>query len=264
MCSVRVDPAGLAVEVNATGTLRQRLVSALEASGIAIGRNHDDSAGHVRIVAENLSQHVAVGPLRNCLGADHATPILVVSPECSPLAARRAIRAGAHAVILAPDLEKTLAPAVRAVAAGLSALPMPLRNAAETAPHSPTASAKVLRRAIAGKSNSEIAEELFLAQSTVKSHLSSAYRKLGAGGREEASSLILDPDGGAAGRGLHRAGNPRTSGLARGDAALDRALNRSAPRPPTLLSGPPLYARKCANSEKTRVATLARDPPEPR
>ena len=37
---------------------------------------------------------------------------------------------------------------------------------------------------------------MFLAQSTVKSHLSSAYRKLGAGGRKEATSLILDPDAG--------------------------------------------------------------------
>ena len=195
MRSVRVDPAGLAVEVSAAGTLRQRLVSALEASGIALGRNHDGSSGQVRIVAENLSQHVAVGPLRNCLGADHATPILVVSPECSALAARRAIRAGARAVILAPDLEKTLAPAVRAVAAGLSVLPMLLRNAADR-PALSYREREVLRRVIAGKTNSEIAEELFLAQSTVKSHLSSAYRKLGAGGREEASSLILDPDGG--------------------------------------------------------------------
>ena len=72
---------------------------------------------------------------------------------------------------------------------------MPLRNAADR-PALSYREREVLRRAIAGKSNSEIAEELFLAQSTVKSHLSSAYRKLGAGGREEASSLILDPDEG--------------------------------------------------------------------
>ena len=38
---------------------------------------------------------------------------------------------------------------------------------------------EVLRLVIAGNTNSEIADSLFLAQSTVKSHLSSAYRKLG-------------------------------------------------------------------------------------
>ena len=54
----------------------------------------------------------------------------------------------------------------------------------------------MLRLAIAGNTNSEIASGMFLAQSTVKSHLSSAYRKLGAGSRKEATSLILDPDEG--------------------------------------------------------------------
>jgi DNA-binding NarL/FixJ family response regulator len=93
------------------------------------------------------------------------------------------MRAGANAVIVATDIEETLAPAVRAVAAGLSALPVPLRNAADR-PALSHREREVLRRAIAGKTNSEIAEEMFLPQSTVKSHLSSAYRKLGAGGRK--------------------------------------------------------------------------------
>jgi DNA-binding NarL/FixJ family response regulator len=185
----------LAVEVSATGALRQRIGAALEASGIAVHRNGDGSPAQVRIVAEDLAQHVAVGPLRARLGADHDSPVLVVSPECSPLAARRAIRAGANAVIVASELDDTLAPAVRAVAAGLSALPVVLRNAVDR-PALSYREREVLRRAIAGETNSEIAEGMFLAQSTVKSHLSSAYRKLGAGGRKEATSLILDPDEG--------------------------------------------------------------------
>ena len=123
------------------------------------------------------------------------TCIVIVSPGCSPVAARRAIRAGADSVILESHLEETLAPAVRAVAAGLSALPVPLRNAADR-PALSHREREVLRLAIAGNTNSEIASGMFLAQSTVKSHLSSAYRKLGAGGRKEATSLILDPDEG--------------------------------------------------------------------
>jgi DNA-binding NarL/FixJ family response regulator len=190
-----VDPSSLAVEVGATGALRQRVVAALEASGITLHKNGDGSPAQVRIVAEDLERHVSVGPLRARLGADRDSPVLVVSPECSPLAARRAIRAGANAVVVASDLEETLAPAVRAVAAGLSALPVPLRSAADR-PALSHREREVLRRAIAGKTNSEIAEGMFLAQSTVKSHLSSAYRKLGASGRKEATSLILDPDAG--------------------------------------------------------------------
>jgi DNA-binding NarL/FixJ family response regulator len=44
--------------------------------------------------------------------------------------------------------------------------------------------------------NSQIASELFLAESTVKSHLSSAFAKLGVSSRSEAVAVILDPERG--------------------------------------------------------------------
>jgi hypothetical protein len=47
-----------------------------------------------------------------------------------------------------------------------------------------------------GYMNSQIAEQLFLAESTVKSHLSSAFGKLGVRSRNEAVSLILDSERG--------------------------------------------------------------------
>lgn len=193
--SVPVDPPRLDVELRATGALGERIVATLRASGIAVHQNGSGAAAPVRVVAEDLARHVAVGPLRRRLRAGQGAHIVIVSPECSPLAARRAIRAGADSVILESHLEETLAPAVRAVAVGLSALPVPLRNAADR-PALSHREREVLRLAIAGNTNSEIASGMFLAQSTVKSHLSSAYRKLGAGGRKEATSLILDPDEG--------------------------------------------------------------------
>jgi DNA-binding NarL/FixJ family response regulator len=174
--------------------LGARIVAALQADGISV-RDSAGGADPVRIVAEDLALPMAVGRLRRLLGADRVARIVVVSEECSPIAARRAVRAGAASVILTSQLEETLAPAVRAVAVGLSALPVPLRGAAER-PALSHRECEVLRLAIAGNTNSEIAKGLFLAQSTVKSHLSSAYRKLGACSRKEATSLILDPDAG--------------------------------------------------------------------
>ena len=55
------------------------------------------------------------------------------------------------------------------------------------------------RTIVTGLTNAEIAGKLFLAESTVKSHLSSAFSKLGVSSRYEATSVILDPE---RGRGL--------------------------------------------------------------
>jgi len=45
-------------------------------------------------------------------------------------------------------------------------------------------------------SNAEIARNLYLSESNVKNHLSSAFAKLGVSSRNEAAELILDRDSG--------------------------------------------------------------------
>jgi len=51
---------------------------------------------------------------------------------------------------------------------------------------------EVLGMVVLGFSNADIARTLFLAESTVKSHLSSAFGKLGVRTRSEATAAILD------------------------------------------------------------------------
>ena len=192
--SLPVTTPRLQVQVAATGELRARIANTLAANSISV-QNGAIGDPDVRVVAEDLSRPVMVGPLRMRLAASLGPSIVIVSPDCGPMAARRAIWAGAASVVLESQLGEMLAAAVCAVAAGLSALPVPLRDA-PARPDLSHREREVLRLAIAGNTNSEIARGMFLAQSTVKSHLSSAYRKLGAGSRKEASSLILDPDEG--------------------------------------------------------------------
>jgi DNA-binding NarL/FixJ family response regulator len=185
----------LLVEVDAIGALGRRIVAVLEADGMSVLNVGAAASATIRVVSKDLGRPLSLGHLRDELCNGGGARVVVVSPDCGPLGVRRAIRAGADSVVLEPQLEAVLVPAVRAVSVGLSAVPVLLRGSADRLALS-YREREVLRLVIAGNTNSEIATSLFLAQSTVKSHLSSAYRKLGATNRKDAAALILDPDGG--------------------------------------------------------------------
>ena len=55
---------------------------------------------------------------------------------------------------------------------------------------------QILGLVVLGFTNREIADKLFLAESTVKTHLSSSFAKLDAHSRSEAAARILDPEAG--------------------------------------------------------------------
>jgi DNA-binding NarL/FixJ family response regulator len=177
---------------------------------MSVALNGASASPDIRVIAVDLSQPISLRRLREILG-DGNGRIVAVSPGCGPLGLRRAVRAGADSLVLEHELEDALAPAVRAVAAGLSVMPAVLRNGAERLAFSHR-EREVLRLAVTGHTNGEIARRLFLAESTVKSHLSSAYRKLGAGGRNEAASMIFDPDEGLAEFVLGRDAAARAAG----------------------------------------------------
>jgi DNA-binding NarL/FixJ family response regulator len=55
---------------------------------------------------------------------------------------------------------------------------------------------QILGLVVLGLTNREIAQKLYLAESTVKTHLSSAFRKIDARSRSEAVARITDPSSG--------------------------------------------------------------------
>jgi DNA-binding NarL/FixJ family response regulator len=111
---------------------------------------------------------------------------------------RRLLRAGADAVVFDGQAEACLALTVRAVHAGQIVVPRALRQHVVRQPLSHREK-QILRLVVRGFTNRQIADELYLAESTVKTHLSSAFTKLDTHSRAEVTALILDPD---EGRGL--------------------------------------------------------------
>jgi len=128
------------------------------------------------------------------------TYLVAVMPEDSRRGVRRALEAGADGVVFETEVETALPQTVRAVLAGQTAVPAAARHEVDR----PTLSSRekqVLGMVVMGMSNKTIAGKLFLAESTVKCHLSSAFSKLGVRSRNEAADLILH-SGSALGLGM--------------------------------------------------------------
>lgn len=119
-------------------------------------------------------------------------PIVAVLGDVGPHAVRKALGAGARGVISRATIDRTLVPCLAAVLSGQ--LCVPGASSDELArPVLSHREKQVLDLASRGLTNSEIGERLFLAESTVKSHLSTGFRKLGVRSRAEAAALVLDP-----------------------------------------------------------------------
>ena len=174
--------------------LRGRIVAALAADSISLGASGLGRAD-LAVLAFDLSRSNRITQLRAAVRELPVGGFTIVSPDSGPLGARRAIREGVAGIVLEDQVETALAPAVRAVAAGLTAIPVRLRTEADKKSLS-RRELEVLRLVAAGKTNREIALALFIAESTVKSHLTSLFRKVGVDSRKEIARLALDPDEG--------------------------------------------------------------------
>ena len=121
--------------------------------------------------------------------------ILAILTEVDRHSATEALDAGAHGIVLADEVERSIVAAVHAVGSGLVVVPEAARHAVRR----PTLSSRekqILSMVVIGLTNAEIAGKLHLAESTVKSHLSSIFQKLGVRSRRQAADVVLDPRSG--------------------------------------------------------------------
>jgi DNA-binding NarL/FixJ family response regulator len=139
------------------------------------------------------------GPALDEIRARADKRIVAIVDAVDGRSARAALDAGADAVVAAKDAAE-LPAVVEAVGAGYVCLPRELR-AAVAIPALSRREKQILGLVVLGLSNKEIAATLYVTESTVKSHLSSAFAKLGVSSRSAATTLILHPESGL-GRGI--------------------------------------------------------------
>ncbi|MGN6587516.1 MAG: helix-turn-helix transcriptional regulator [Solirubrobacterales bacterium] len=161
-------------------------------------------------VAGTVSAAVA-GELPALRRAQPEAPVAIVCAEVRPGELRGALAAGVNGIVLEEHLAATLETCIAAVRAGQVCVPR--QHAPQVEPATLSAREKqILGLVVMGYMNSEIAEQLFVAESTVKSHLSSAFSKLGVRSRNEAVDLIVDPERGLGMGILALGGEPIESG----------------------------------------------------
>jgi DNA-binding NarL/FixJ family response regulator len=122
-----------------------------------------------------------------------AAVVVVVLPAGEDPDAAGLLALGADGLLDEQHLDAGLGAVVRAAASGQVSVPARLRAALQP-PELSRREREVLALAVAGLTNAQIAERLVIAESTVKTHLTSAFRRIGVRSRREAATLVLASD----------------------------------------------------------------------
>jgi DNA-binding NarL/FixJ family response regulator len=193
--------------------VRRRFAELLAGAGIRIAAEAEDAPTLAATLGREAPDAIVVAPLdtpgitvqvRALRRRFRKVPLVAVLPSTDAAECRRAISAGADGAVLDRELERTLAVTVAAAAVGQISFPGGLRGTVDGPPLT-VRQRQVLSSMAIGLTNAQIAERLGLSESTVKSHLSSAFTKLGVASRAEAAALIrqrvdaVDPEGAQSG-----------------------------------------------------------------
>lgn len=136
--------------------------------------------------------------LEQILALDGGQRVALISGTGTPELAERALALGAAGYVPKTLAAKSLVNAVRFMAMGEQYAPLDfLRGAAEEPAHPlrerlTRREAEVLEGLVEGKSNKEIARDLEVTEPTVKLHVKTLYRKIGAHNRTQAAMIARD------------------------------------------------------------------------
>jgi DNA-binding NarL/FixJ family response regulator len=154
-------------------------------------RRHRPDITLMDIQMPNMNGTEAINRIRNEFPN---AKIMVLSTYSGDIQVLQAIKAGARGYIVKGHVHRELLDAIRSVHAGHKRIPPEI--AAELAEHAAddalsSREIDVLRLIAAGNANKQIADKLFIEETTVKSHVSSILSKLGANDRTHAVTIGL-------------------------------------------------------------------------
>jgi DNA-binding NarL/FixJ family response regulator len=206
------------VAVVATDDLMvQRIREALAHDEIEVSDRAVDVAGLTTaadgavaiVVARGKAGRECHALIRDATARFHDQPVVLIG-ALTPIGVHKALDAGAAGFVLESEVESTLSATIRAVRAGQLAAPRNLRRSVVRPALSPR-ERQIVALLVMGFTNNQIAERLFLAESTVKTHLTSIFNKLGVSSRSEAVAVVLDREQrrGHGILGLSLSGSPR-------------------------------------------------------
>lgn len=189
--------------------LRDTLVLFLEAQGDIETRTAADLEEACKLITNedrfdlvlldlNMPGMNGLAGLKHALALDGGQRVALLSGEATREIAEQALEAGAAGFVPKTLLTKSMINAVKFMAMGEQYAPIDFMTAVdETAKH-PLAEKlsprelQVLKGLTEGKSNKEIARDLDITEPTVKLHMKTLYRKVGAANRTQAALIARE------------------------------------------------------------------------
>lgn len=136
--------------------------------------------------------------LKQAMAMKGGQRVALLSGEATREIAERALEAGAAGFVPKTLPAKSMINAVKFMAMGEQYAPIDFMTAVDETPSHPLADKltprelQVLKGLTEGKSNKEIARDLDITEPTVKLHMKTLYRKVGAGNRTQAALIARE------------------------------------------------------------------------
>lgn len=189
--------------------LRDTLVLFLEAQGDIETRTAADLPGACKLIADeerfdlvlldlNMPGMNGLEGLKHALALDGGQRVALLSGEATRDIAEQALEAGAAGFVPKTLPAKSMINAVKFMAMGEQYAPIDFMTAVDETPKHPLTEKlsprelQVLKGLTEGKSNKEIARDLDITEPTVKLHMKTLYRKVGAANRTQAALIARE------------------------------------------------------------------------